>query len=134
MKQNKKLVIILSCVLAVLVAAAALIYIMNRPETNVGDKTITVEVISADGTSKEYTINTNAEFLRGALEEKDLVAGDESEFGLFVKTVDGYTANDSNQEWWCFTKGGEQLFTGVDTTPIADGEHYEITLKVGYDF
>jgi len=134
MKQNKKTVIILSCVLAVLVAAFALIYIMNRPETNVGDKTITVEVISADGTSKEFEINTHAEFLRGALEEKDLVAGDESEFGLFVKTVDGYTANEANQEWWCFTKGGEQLFTGIDTTPIADGEHYEITLKVGYDF
>lgn len=134
MKQNKKLVIILSCVLVVLVAAFALIYAMTRPETNVGDKTITVEIISADGTSKEFEINTNAEFLRGALEEKDLVAGDESEFGLFVKTVDGYTANDSNQEWWCFTKGGEQLFTGIDTTPIADGEHYEITLTVGYDF
>lgn len=134
MKQNKKSVIILSCVLAVLVAAFALIYIMNRPETNVGDKTITVEVILADGTSKEYIISTNAEFLRGALDEKKLVAGDESEYGLFVKTVDGVTANDSNQEWWCFTKNGEQLFTGIDTTPISDGEHYEITLKVGYDF
>ena len=134
MKQNKKFVIILSCVLVVLVAAFALIYAMTRPETNVGDKTITVEIISADGTSKEFEINTDAEFLRGALEEKDLVAGDESEFGLFVKTVDGYTANEANQEWWCFTKGGEQLFTGIDTTPIADGEHYEITLTVGYDF
>ena len=134
MKQNKKFVIILSCVLVVLVAAFALIYAMTRPETNVGDKTITVEIISADGTSKEFEINTDAEFLRGALEEKDLVAGDESEFGLFVKTVDGYTANEANQEWWCFTKGGEQLFTGIDTRPIADGEHYEITLTVGYDF
>ena len=134
MKQNKKSVIILSCVLVVLVAAFALIYAMTRPETNVGDKTITVEVIFSDGTSKEHTINTDAEYLRGALEEKDLVAGDESEFGLFVKTVDGVTANEANQEWWCFTKGGEQLFTGIDTTPIADGEHYEITLKVGYDF
>ena len=134
MKQNKKSVIILSCVLAVLVAAFALIYIMNRPETVIGDKTITVEVILADGTSKEHTINTNAEFLRGALDEKKLVAGDESEYGLFVKTVDGVTANDANQEWWCFTKNGEQLFTGIDTTPISDGEHYEITLKVGYDF
>ena len=132
MKQNKKSVIILSCVLAVLVAAFALIYIMNRPETVVGDKTITVEVILADGTSKEHTVNTDAEFLRGALEEKNLVEGDESEYGLFVKTVDGVTANDANQEWWCFTKGGETLFTGVDTTPIADGEHYEITLTVGW--
>ena len=66
------------------------------------------------------------------LEQEGLVAGEESEYGLFVKTVDGYTADDSNQEWWCFTKNGESLTTGVDTTPIADGEHFEATLTVGY--
>ena len=33
---------------------------------------------------------------------------------------------------WCFTKAGEMLMTGVDTTPIADGDHYEIELKTGW--
>ena len=61
-----------------------------------------------------------------------LIAGDESEYGLFVKTVDGETADDANQEWWCFTKGGEMLMTGVDDTMIADGEQYEATLTVGW--
>ena len=42
------------------------------------------------------------------------------------------TADESIQQWWCFTKGGEMLMTGVDTTPIADGEHYEITFTVGW--
>ena len=37
-----------------------------------------------------------------------------------------------NQEWWCFTKNGETLMTGVDDTMIADGEHYEATLTVGW--
>lgn len=78
------------------------------------------------------TISTDAEFLRGALEQENLIAGDESQYGLFVKTVNGITADDANQEWWCFTKGGETLFTGVDTTPIADGDKFEITLTVGY--
>ena len=70
--------------------------------------------------------------MRGVLEGAGLIAGDASEYGLFVKTVDGYTVDDANQEWWCFTKGGEQVNTGVDTTPIADGDHFEITLTVGY--
>ena len=42
------------------------------------------------------------------------------------------TADDSQQQWWCFTKGGEMLETGVDTTPIADGDAFEITLTEGY--
>ena len=66
------------------------------------------------------------------LEPAGLIAGEETEYGLFVKTVDGYTVNDANQEWWCFTRGGEMLNTGVDTTPVADGDHFEITLTVGY--
>ena len=42
------------------------------------------------------------------------------------------TVDDSKQEWWSFTKDGQMLETGVDTTPIADGDHFEITLTAGY--
>ncbi|MBQ9965086.1 MAG: DUF4430 domain-containing protein, partial [Clostridia bacterium] len=90
--------------------------------------------IAYDDVTKSVNIDTNAEYLRAALEEKNLISGDESEFGLFVKVVDGRTADDAKQEWWCFTKGGETVMTGVDTTPIADGDTFEITLKTGYDF
>ena len=65
-------------------------------------------------------------------QEEGLIAGSESEYGLYVETVDGETANMDNQEWWCFTKGGEMLMTGVDDTMIADGEQYEATFTVGW--
>ena len=78
------------------------------------------------------SITTEAEYLRGALEEEDLIAGEESQYGLFVKTVNGVTIDDAKHQWWCFTKDGGDLFTGVDTTPIADGDKFEITLKTGY--
>ena len=119
-------------VLAVMVAAAVVIYVKTRPEPQEGAKTITIQMVY-DDVDTTIMINTDAEYLRGALEEKNLIAGDESEYGLFVKTVNGRTADDTKQEWWCFTKGGETLMTGVDTTPIADGEVFEATLKVGYD-
>lgn len=119
-------------VLAVVVAAAVVIYVKTRPEPQEGAKTITIQMVY-DDVDTTVMINTDAEYLRGALEEKNLIAGDESEYGLFVKTVNGRTADDTKQEWWCFTKGGETLMTGVDTTPIADGEVFEATLKVGYD-
>ena len=71
-------------------------------------------------------------FLRQALEEQKLVEGEESQYGLYVKTVNGVTADEAKEEWWCFTKDGEDVMTGVDSTPVADGDHFEITLKTGY--
>ena len=46
--------------------------------------------------------------------------------------MDGETVDDAKQEWWCFTKGGEMMMTGVDDSMIADGEHYEIVFTVGW--
>lgn len=127
---NKKL---LAGVLALVLVVAALIgvYFATRPATSAADKTITATVV-ANGEEEAFTIHTDEEYLRGALESIDLIAGEESEYGLFVTTVNGITADDANQEWWCFTKGGESLNTGVDSTPIADGDAFEITLTVGY--
>ena len=95
-------------------------------------KSITVMVIHNDGSTKSFRINTSAENLRAACEEQNLIAGDESEYGLYVKTVDGETADDGAQEWWCLTKNGEMSMTGVDDTMIADGEQYEFTFTVGW--
>ena len=130
-QKNKRNLIAVLALAAVLVAAGA-IYMLARPATSAGEKHIVVEVVGESGSPKEFSYDTDEEYLRGVLEEAGLIAGDESEYGLFVKTVDGYTVNDANQEWWCFTKGGEQVNTGVDTTPIADGDHFEITLTTGY--
>ena len=129
-RMNKKL---LAGVLALVLVVAALIgiYFATRPATSAADKTITATVV-ANGEEEAFTIHTDEEYLRGALESIDLIAGEESEYGLFVTTVNGITADDANQEWGGFTKGGESLNTGVDSTPIADGDAFEITLTVGY--
>lgn len=99
---------------------------------SVAAKAITVKVVHKDGSEKEFPIETEAENLRAALEPDGLIAGEESEYGLFVKTVDGETVDDANQEWWCLTKDGEMTDTGVDDTKIADGDVYTFTLTVGY--
>ena len=119
-------------VFAVLIAATVLCTACTQAEPQAGTKTITVQIIVDGQDTVTKSITTAAEYLRGALEEEDLIAGEESQYGLFVKTVNGVTVDDAKQQWWCFTKGGEDLFTGVDTTPIADGDKFEITLKTGY--
>ena len=77
-------------------------------------------------------VGGTAENLREALEQEKLAEGEESSFGLFVKTVDGETVDDGNQEWWCLTKGGEMWNYGVDDTKIADGDAFEFTFTEGY--
>ena len=129
---KKTKIIIAALLLLVLVAAAVFFYVHNTQQGVAGAKTITVVVTHADESQKNFTIQTDAENLRGALEQEKLIEGSESEYGLFVTGVDGETADDSLQQWWCFTKGGETLMTGVDDTMIADGDQYEITLTTGW--
>ena len=129
MSANKKKIIAVA-VLLVLVAAAIVAYVCLKPSGAEGGKTITVQVIHGDGTQKDFTISTDSENLRGALEQEGLISGDESEYGLYVTTVDGETADSNLNQWWCFTKDGEMLMTGVDDTMIADGEHYETFIDI----
>ena len=131
MKQTK-LFRRISLVFAVLIAATVLCTACTQAEPQAGTKTITVQIIVDGQDTVTKSITTDAEYLRGALEEEDLLIGEDGPYGLFVKAVNGITADDAKQQWWCFTKGGADLFTGVDTTPIADGDTFEITLKTGY--
>ena len=134
MKKNKKTLIAV-LILIVLVAAAALVWYFNNPaaDANDFDKTIQVTVTHGDGSKKDFSIQTNEEFLRGALEQEKLVEGEEGEYGLYITAVDGETADEGNQEWWCINDAeGEMLATGVDDTAIQDGDSYEIVLNVGW--
>ena len=53
-------------------------------------------------------------------------------YGLFITAVDGEKADDTKQQWWCITKGGETVNTSAEQTPIADGDRFELTMKEGY--
>ncbi len=129
--QNKKTIAI--AVALVLVAALmAGAYFLFMPKGTAGEKQLTIEIFGPNEEKTAFSFKTESEYLRGALEEQKLIEGDESEYGLFVHTVNGYTADASKQEWWLFTKGGESLMTGVDATPVADGDQFEITLTTGY--
>lgn len=130
-KKSKK-GLIAAIVLIVAIVAVALIYVATRPATSAGEKHITVEVIDAEGNSTVFEYDTDEEYLRGVLEPAGLIEGSDSEWGMFVTTVNGITADwDTKQEWWCITQDGEMTPNGVDQTPVNDGDHFEFTLTVG---
>ncbi len=130
MQKNKKILIIAAVVLLLIAGALLLIEGSKKPVPIEGSKTITVTVIQEGVEDKVFTIHTDAEFLRGALEQEKLIEGTESQYGLFVTAVDGVTADESLRQWWCFNdEEGNMLNSGVDTTPITDGDAFQIVLS-----
>lgn len=131
MKEKKKVIIAVAALIAAVAVFAGVYFAFGRPETSAGSKTVTIEVAAPDY-SNTHKIKTDAEFLGDALKEEGIIEGEESQYGLFITNVDSIKADDSKQQWWCITKGGADVMTGVDVTPIADGDTFELTLKEGY--
>lgn len=91
-----------------------------------GTKTVLVEV-KAEDRSVTFTIKTDKENLGEALLEHNLVSGEKGAYGLYVKSVNGITADyNIDNTYWAFTKNGESMLTGVDGAEISNGEHYEL--------
>lgn len=129
----KKKQILAVAAFLLLLLTVFLVWHFNRPVPVQGTKSITLEVIHGDGASTSFPISTDAGRLGDALRSADgLVSGDNGPYGLMVNTVDGETADwNRDRSWWCLTKNGERVDTGVDNTVIADGEHYEFTYTIG---
>lgn len=131
MKKNSKLIAAVVALVA-LVAIFVGVYIATRPDTTAGAKTITVEVIHADESSKTFTYNTDAEYLGEVLLAEGLIEGEEGPYGLVVLVVDGEQAIwEEDGAYWALYVGEEYGTTGVDTTPVADGDSFKLVYTLG---
>jgi hypothetical protein len=74
-----------------------------------------------------FTIKTDKKTVGEALQEHGLISGEEGPYGLYVKVVNGITADyDVDKSYWSFNINGEYAMTGVDTTEIAEGVTYQL--------
>ena len=90
-----------------------------------GERSFSFTVVFADGTSKAYTVHTNETIVGDALVGVGLVSGEEGQFGLYVKTVDGVTLDyDKDGKYWAFYVDGKYAPKGVDQTEIEEGKLY----------
>lgn len=99
-------------------------------DTELGEGAKAVEVkVTANDRSVVFTIHTDEEILGDALLDLGLIDGEDSEYGLYVKVVNGMTADyDTTRTYWSFYQDGEYMMAGVDSTAIAGGERFEIVL------
>lgn len=95
-----------------------------------GQTVIYFTVVDGEGKEISFEIHTDKETVGDALLEHKLIAGDESEYGLYVKQVNGITADyDVDKTYWAFYIGGEYALTGVDVTPVKSGETYAFKIQ-----
>lgn len=121
---KKKTIAIAAVALVVLCVLAGVLYTQFKPATTAGAKEVSVVVVHGDQSEKTFTYQTDAEYLGEVLQENKLIDGTVGQYGLFITTVDGETSDDSKQQWWCITKGGADVNTAADLTPIADGDQF----------
>lgn len=87
-------------------------------------------VVDKDGNETNFEIYTDKETVGQALLEVDLIAGEEREYGLYVKTVNGITADyDADQTYWAFYVNGKYATAGVDSTAVKEGETYSFKVE-----
>lgn len=95
-------------------------------ELGTGEKTVFVKV-EAEEKSVAFTIHTDKATVGEALEEHGLVTGEQGPYGLYIKAVNGITADyEVDQSYWAFYKEGEYMTTGVDQTEFAHQDRYEL--------
>ena len=116
--QSKKKTIL---AVAALVVIAAVLLLVWRAVTHKG------------GEERVFTLETGEAYLGAVLTAEGVVEDNQGPYGLYMLTVDGETVDEGAQEWWKLTKGGEMVNSSADSTPIADGDHFELTFTVGYD-
>ncbi len=97
-----------------------------------GETKFTFTVTDLEGNEAAFEINTDKKTVGEALLELELIAGDESEYGLYVKTVNGTTLDyDKDGAYWAFYVDGEYATNGVDTTDIVAGTTYTFKAEKG---
>ena len=95
-----------------------------------GSTKFTVTVVDKEGNETQFEIHTDKETVGEALTELELIAGEESSYGLYVKTVNGITADyDKDGVYWAFYVNGEYAQTGVDATMITEGDNYSFKVE-----
>ena len=90
-----------------------------------------LDVVDTDKTLTKFEIHTDKKTVGEALLELELITGNPSDYGLYVTSVNGITADwDTEKAYWAFYIGDEYAQTGVDATNITADAVYSFVKTV----
>lgn len=101
-------------------------------EIGKGGTVFDFEVIDKDENVTKFRVATDKTTVGEALLDVGLIEGEDSQYGLYVKKVNGIEADyDKDGTYWAFYVDGEMAQSGVDTTDIEDGKTYSFKVTKG---
>ena len=95
-----------------------------------------IYVTATDSVNQEligtFEFYTDAENIGDALMEYGFISGDDGDYGLYVKVVNGVKAEyETNGTYWAFYVNGDLATTGVSSTPVEDEMSYMFQIEEG---
>ena len=138
-KTRKTIAFLLALVMALALCACAKPMPIAAGKNTVGVKdgetlgkgatAFTVEVTDGQGTKTDFTVKTDEKTVGAALQALNIISGEKSEYGLYIKEVIGITADyDTDGTYWAFSVNGELSQKGVDQTYVKNGDIYTFTV------
>ena len=94
------------------------------------EKSFVFEVIDIDGNKTQTTIETNGEYVGIVLQELGYIEGEQGDYGLYIKKVNGITADyNIDGTYWAFYVNDAYAMASADLTPIVDGDVYSFRVE-----
>lgn len=129
MKKQIKLLILFLVSILVLFG----LYQYTRPTGNDDLKTITFNVVSLRDeyfTTSEY--KTDKQFLSDFLIEEDLIVYEDSQYGIYIRSVSDLNDDTDEQYWWAILIDDQMAEVGANEIVLEDGVKYTLELFQGY--
>lgn len=99
-------------------------------ELGQGATAFTFTVVDGEGKETVFLIHTDKKIVGEALQELQLIDGEEGPYGLYVKTVNGLTVDyDKDGKYWAFYANDQYASAGVDVTEITPDTKYSFKVE-----
>ncbi len=96
------------------------------------EKSFIFEVVDKDGVKTQTEIDTDKKILGEALQDLGLIKGEEGDFGIYIKEVNGIVADyDIDGTYWAFYINDAMSMKGADQVEIVDGDVYSFRVEKG---
>lgn len=101
---------------------------LYKEDTEIGEGAHSVRIeVRIEDKSVTLTVRSDKDNLADMLTESGLVEGDTGEFGLYIKKVNGVTADyDTDGAYWGLNKDGKPTPVGASAITVTDGDIYEL--------
>ena len=99
-------------------------------ELGEGKLSFNFSVTYENGETDSFLIKTDEKTVGDALLKLELIDGEAGDYGLYVKSVNGVTADyDATKTYWAFYVNGEYASSGVDQTEIDENAQYSFKIE-----